>query len=272
MVARRDHAKLPSLCIRCDGACDGAASRPPLRFRQLPQLSLVLLDIGRDTAVARLRLGDQRLHAAVGCDRPVRHRRHGRVARLAAFLQRRARTQLHHTRRGQRSAVLAPVVRAHRAAARRAGAAVDTHATRSRCEDAAAATDRNRRDAGARCTVAREAGALRTARESRCGADDPIARLVLSRRISIVLRVVAGRGVGRGRRAHARLHPAAVAAAQAGRARTICISWCDRTTGSSRRDPARRSSKPRCARTSRSPTNAATAAAACANARSSTGR
>ncbi len=44
--------------------------------------------LGRDPAVARLRLGHQRLHAAVGPHRAVRHDRHGRVARLAARVQR----------------------------------------------------------------------------------------------------------------------------------------------------------------------------------------
>ena len=155
---RRDAQRAP-LRLGRRGADDGAAPGAALRLRPLPQLSLVFLDFGRRAAVAGVRGGHQRLHAALGPHRAVRRGGDRRVVRLAAGVQRHPGAQLHLSRGGERPPLLAALVHPHRHPARRAGGAVGAHPARAAGEDRAAAADRDHPDARARRALAGQAGA-----------------------------------------------------------------------------------------------------------------
>ena len=92
----------------------------------------------------RLRVGHQRLHAALGPAGAVRHRRRLRMARLAAWLRRHADPQLHLPVQRQRPLLLAAVLHAHRHAAGGAAADVDPRAARAQGQDQPAAADHGR--------------------------------------------------------------------------------------------------------------------------------
>ncbi len=139
----------------------------PLRLRPPPRLPLVLVGERRGRPLARVRLGHQRLHAAVGPARAVHRGRDGRVVRRAAGLQRPADPQLPQRRRRERPLLLAAVVPAHRPAARGAGAPLDPHPPRAQREDAAAARRSWRRSGVAHArAVPRETGAEPGARRT----------------------------------------------------------------------------------------------------------
>ena len=75
VVGRRHPAQRAPLRVGRDGADHAAAPAAPLRLRPLPRLALVLVGDRRGADLAGLRLGHQRLHAALGPAGAVRHRR-----------------------------------------------------------------------------------------------------------------------------------------------------------------------------------------------------
>ncbi len=216
VVARGLGPQRAPLRLRRDGADDGPASRAPLRLRPLSQLPLVFLGERRDRAVARVRERRQRLHAALGPARPVRHRRHRGMVRRAAGVRRHADPQLHLRGRGQRPPLLAPVVHPRRAAARRAPRALDPHPARAARGGDAAPAARDLRGGGARRPVARQAGGEPgRPRRSVGGGHHARARLVLPAGVRASLPLDADRGLVSRRRRDAPLPARAVAAAEA---------------------------------------------------------
>ena len=135
-------AKPSSLRIGRLRARRAPASRARMGAAPLRAFPPVFVDDRRGGAVARVRIGDRRLLARMGSARAIQPGRDRRMARRAAGVRRRAHPQFHRHRRGQRPAVLAAHLPAHRHPARAARRHVDARAAAVAAGDVPAADAR----------------------------------------------------------------------------------------------------------------------------------